>query len=478
MEPAEVREVSGPREVWVRVALVGLLLLATWGGTRARAWAADAGLLSHGVGGIAIEDTRTAVSLESMMGEGRFHEILYVYDILFSPDSRWMTYIVDAIPESRGGHHYFIYIVDTATDERELVLETKTGPYLDASFVWTDADVPALFWPEYPADVAAPETAGEGLEGRALKVRGQDPRLRPGGAGVAFRRVQDESASLWYLPLEGPAESRLLCGHGSMYGPLKWSPDGTSLAFFSPEAAEFGDALWIASPDGEPALVSPIPAVDMAWAPTSDAIAVKTQSEELVIVSAPAGEELNRVSAVRAFRWSPDGSGLACVIQPDFQDAEVLVFLPRRGESVNLLRSLAPGGWDLSLPQFSADGSVVYVGGAAGKDVTGDGQYFERADRALFRCDLRSGQAEPLPMGGSAVRPVLSEKGDAAVVVVEKQSGSFLWGLDLSTGAAVEWGRAPVEKYAYELAWSPDGRLVAYEDSMSINLATLGPTGE
>jgi roadblock/LC7 domain-containing protein len=49
--------------------------------------------------------------------------------------------------------------------------------------------------------------------------------------------------------------------------------------------------------------------------------------------------------------------------------------------------------------------------------------------------------------------------------------------MDLATGHAVELGQAPVEKYAYELAWSPDGRLVAYEDSMNINLATLAWAG-
>jgi hypothetical protein len=86
----------------MRIMLVVLLLGATLGGGRIRAWAAESGLLASGVDGITVESTRTAVSLPSMMGEGRFHEILYVYDIVFSPDSRWMTYIVDAIPVTRG----------------------------------------------------------------------------------------------------------------------------------------------------------------------------------------------------------------------------------------------------------------------------------------------------------------------------------------------------------------------------------------
>jgi Tol biopolymer transport system component len=477
MEAADARRPRIPVEACMRIMLVVLLLGATLGGGRIRAWAAESGLLASGVDGITVESTRTAVSLPSMMGEGRFHEILYVYDIVFSPDSRWMTYIVDAIPVTRGSHQYYIYILNTETDERELVLETKTGPELKASFVWTGADTPALFWPEYAVDSEqAADGAGPAWE-RSLKVRGQDPRLRPGGAGIAFRRVADEAASLWYLPLGGGSTPQLISGHSSVFGPMIWSPDGSRLAFLSTEGAEFGECLWTVAPGEEPSMVSPIPVVDIAWAPTSDAVAVKTEMEELVLLSVSGGEELNRTTAVRAFDWSPDGSGLACVVQPDFQDAEVLVFMPRRGTPVNLMRSLAPGGWDLSLPQFAADGSTVYVGGAAGRDVTGDGQYFERADRALFRCDLRTGTSEPLPMGGSAVRPVLSLDGTKAVVVVEKQSGSFLWGMDLATGHAVELGQAPVEKYAYELAWSPDGRLVAYEDSMNINLATLAWTG-
>lgn len=476
MDARKARQPARCCEAWARVALVVLLLSATLGGERIRAWAGEAGLLAGGAAGITISSTRTAVSLPSMMGEGRFHEILYVYDIVFSPDSRWMTFIADAIPVTRGGHHYFVYIVNTTTDERQLVLETKTGPDLNASFVWTESDTPALFWPEYPLDVEAPTgDSGHAWE-RCLKVRGQDPRLQPKEGGIAYRRVEDERASVWFLPRAGLTPD-LLSGHSSVYGPMEWSPDGSRLAFLSSEGAEFGEALWTVSPGGAPGLVSPMAVVDLAWSPTSDAVAVKTQMEELIILAVPSGEELNRSAAVRDFAWSPDGAGLACVVQPDFQDAEVLMFLPLRGEPRNLLRSQAPGGWDLSLPQFSADGSCLYVGGAAGRDVTGDGQYFERADRALFRCDLRSGSVEPMAVNGSAVRPVLSADGTMAVVVVERQSGSFLWGIDLATGQAVEWGRAPVEKYAYELAWSPDGRLVAYEDSLNINLATLGPAG-
>lgn len=427
--------------------------------------------------GVRIADTRPAVTRDAMMAEGAFADILYVYDTLFSPDGKWLTYIVDAIPKSRAGHQYYVYMVDTATDERRLILDTKTGPGLDCSFVWVGSDAPVLFRGDFAEEVARPTTPSGPAWGRAACVRGQDPRVRPGVGGIAFRRVSEESATLWFVGPEEGAEPRPLSGHASVFGSIEWAPDGSRLAFLSPMDAEFGEAVWTVTPGEDPALLWALPAAEIAWSPNGRELAVKTQSDELVVVTVPGGGEVRRIESVRTFTWSPDGSALACVYLPDVAGPEELTYLPAsEGDPRRLLVSRVADGWDFGVPRFGPDGSTVYVGGAGGQDVTGDGQYFPQADRCLYRCDVGPSDAHgPLQVDGSAVRPVVSADGRFAVMVVESTEGSFLWGLDLTTGAASDWGRAPVEKYAYELAWSPDGSLIAYEDNCSVYIARLAP---
>ena len=436
----------------------------------------DGGFL-YGLGpdGVRIADTRPVVTRAAMMGEGTFADILYVYDTLFSPDSKWLTYIVDAIPKSRTGHQYYVYMVDTATDERRLVLDTKTGPGLECSFVWIGTDTPVLFRGDFPKDIARPETPSGPAWDRAIRVKGQDPRVRPELGGIAFRQVSEDSATLWFIAPDTGAEPKPLSGHASVFGAMEWAPDGSRLAFLSPMEAEFGEAVWTVTPGEEPALLSALPAAEIAWSPNGRELAAKTQTDELVVVTVPGGAEVRRLGNVRAYAWSPDGSALACVRVPDVAGPEELMCVPAsNGDPRTLLVSRVPDGWDFGVPRFAPDGTTVYVGGAAGEDVTGDGQYFPQADRRLYRCGTAGNEAHgPVAVNGSAVRPVPSADGRFAVMVVENTEGSFLWGLDLATGAASDWGRAPVERYAYELAWSPDGSLVAYEDNSNVLVARL-----
>jgi len=306
--------------------------------------------------------------------------------------------------------------------------------------------------------------------------------VRPGEGGIAFRRLETPeatSATLWYLPLGGDEPPRALCSHGSVFGPMEWAPDGSRLAFLSPEQAEFGEALWTVAPGEEPTLVSSLPAVDFSWSPKSDAISVRTQEEELVVLSLPDGQPLGRASGTRNAVWSPAGSGLAFVAADEASGLETLEYLPARGGARRrLLTSKSAGGWDFGGPFFTLDGSVLYVPGAAGKDVTGDGQVLDQSDRSLFRCDIGADRVTVVEVSGSAVRPVLSRDGRKAVMVAENSAGSHLWAVDLSSGTAVPWGRLPVVQYAYELAWSPDGWRVAYEDSNNLCLATLAPVAQ
>lgn len=472
---------TGPQElgrVGAYVAFAMLLALAAPGGLRAAlALAQSPGtdfLFGAALSEIMVANTTSLVTPQATENEGRYRQLLDLYDILFSPDSAWLTYVLDAVPKGGGGHQYYVYMLDTKGERRELVLETKIGPGLDCSFAWLDAKTPGLFWPDYPtAVVRMPPAEGPPWQS-CVKVKGQDPRPRPRAGGVAYRQVSGEAASLRFLPPGADSEPQPLSAHCSVFGPLAWAPDGSRLAFLSPEEAEFGEILWTVALGEEPVALSPVAVAEFEWSPTSGAIAVKTQADELIIVAVPSGETLAKVAGARSYTWSPDGSGLAWVAYSE-SGAEELAYLPVGGGlRRTLLRSQAVGGWDFGPPLFSPDGTKVFVTGAAGRDVSGDGHYYDKADRSLFCCDLASGSVTAAPLDGSAVRPVPCEDGRYAVMVVENTSGSCLWGVDLATGHAYRWGKAPVDLYAYELAWSPNGQLVAYEDNLSLKLSQLG----
>ena len=436
-------------------------------------------LANHKPSEIAITQTRCVAEGSAMMSEGKFREILSVYDTLFSPNSRWLAYLVDAIPAGRAMHQYYVYILDTTNSERRMVLETKAGPGLEAGFAWTGDETPCLFAPSFPAEVSQPGPSEGPAWDRAVKAKGQDPRVRPRHGGIAFRQVEGEGeegrATVWFLAPGPDAKPQQLSPHGSTSGGMEWAPDGSRLAFLSPEQAEFGECVWTVAPGSPPQLLSTVPAAHIAWSPTGGAIAVKTQSDELVLLAVPEGRQIQKLETARDFAWAPDGRAIAYVATPDPNAPEGVYYLAMdTGVPRRLLQTKATGGWDFGVPRFSPDGQCVYVGGAAGEDVTGDGQSFDRSDRVLYRCDTKA-SATPVAVRGSAVRPVVSADGSYALIVAERVEGSSLWCIDLTSGAATEWGKVPVQKYAYELAWSPDGTRVAYESSLSIDMAWLGP---
>lgn len=466
--------------------LILLALCAGPGAVRiaaaALAPADDPPLLAGGIAGLTVEETKRVATRETLMAEGRFSQLLYLYGMTFSRDSRWLTFVLDAIPKERRSHQYYVYIVDPASGHRELVLETKAGSEVDCSFAWAGEDTPVLASPDFPDDVLRPARSDGPAWERPLRIRGVDPRPRPGEAGFAFRRREGEhAATLWFLGAEPDAAPAELSPHSSVFGMLTWAPDGARLAFTSPEGVEEGEALWAVAPGSEPTPLVAEPVTDFAWSPDSQAVAVKMDDGNLRVVTAADGAILAEVQGARTYVWAPDASGLVFALPDDATGVEQLSYLPMGGGlQRTLYRSRSAGGWDFGIPRFSPDGSIVYACGSAGVDVTGDGQFFDKADRALFRCDIAADTAEPIKAPGSVPRLVVTEDGRYAVYVVENPEGTWLWALDLTSGAVRELGKAPVERYAYQLAWSRDATWLAIEDDLSLGFARLavGPPAD
>ncbi len=115
-------------------------------------------------------------------------------------------------------------------------------------------------------DIWAVDFAGG--EPRKL-AEGASPAIAPSGDGVAFSRGGD----LWWVPLEGGDAEALVKSRGSS-GSLRWSPDGTKLAFVSGR----GDHSYIGVYDRGSKLITWLePGVDRdsnpAWSPDGDRVA-------------------------------------------------------------------------------------------------------------------------------------------------------------------------------------------------------------
>lgn len=454
-------------------ALCAVSLLA--GARQLRAASEVPEILAGGVGGVECARTSMPVTAKSLMDEGRFARLFYLYDVSFSPDGKWLAFIVDALSRDRKQQQYYVYILEPGSGRRELTVETTASSDLACSFAWAAGDTPVVANPDYVADVERPGTVDGAPWSRPLKIRGVDPRPRPGSGDLAFRRWEGEKqASLWLLSSDPGAQPTQLSPHAAVFGDLAWSPDGTELAFTSPQDADEGEALWTVKPGEAPQLLCGAPTVAFRWSPDSKSIAAQLESGELLVLRNSDAAELVSVPTARACVWSPDSNAVVCASADDTTGVERLLWADTSVGLVRpLLKSRSAGGWDYGVPELSADGRLVFVSGAAGSDVTGDGQVYDKADRSLFRVDIAADEVAVVPAAGAVPRMVTDPSGRYAVYVVESAETTTAWLLDLASGEVRDLGRAPIERYAYQLAWSSDARWLAVEDDLNLGLLEL-----
>jgi len=232
-----------------------------------------------------------------------------------------------------------------------------------------------------------------------------------------------------------------------------------------------GHSLWSVVPGEAPQELLSEPLLRYEWSPTGTGIAVISDAGELSLIE-PEGEGQIIARNVRDFTWAATGKRIGYIASPPDQPAEsAYVWDAHADESWRVFESRNPEGWDFSTLRFSPDGNRVYTRGAAGRDVSGDGKYFDRSDRVLLGATVGP-SFEPMeaPIAGSVQQPAVCDGGRLMVVTVEYAGTSSLWCVDMYTGRAANLGALPVRKYAYGLTWSHDGQALAFEDEGNLML--------
>lgn len=419
-----------------------------------------------------ITDTRAVAAIPDLMAEGIFREIEYLYDISFSPDGNWMAFVLDAIPDKGRMHRYYVYLLQRTGENRCLMLTTKAGPALSRSLAWLGDHTPLLCSPEFKRPVhASPEQPGP--TGASIQIRGMDPKLSPDGGRVVFRQGDEESASLWLTDLH-QIEPRQLAATASPFGDFAWSPDGSCVAFLAPSRTVDGDSLWLVAPDEAPSEALAVPVTRFAWSSNGDVLAALSDAGEIHVMEVGGGS-WPVAEGARDFTWSPDGQLLAYISEAPTGTVEAVHLRSLvTGKDWIAMQGKAAEGWDFGAVHFSPDGGRIYARAAAGRDVSGDGQYFDKSDRVMLWASTEPGAtAAEVAIAGSVQQPAVAAGGRLMAVTVEHAGKSSLWCIDLQTGQASSMGDVPVRKYAYGLAWAPDGASLAFEDQGNLMLSAV-----
>ncbi len=233
------------------------------------------------------------------------------------------------------------------------------------------------------ADIyAITDAAGEPLQLTRSPRSDTTPRWSPDGRYLAFYsdREEDGQRQLYLLPADGGEASRLTTVRGTLPGPrslnpLKWFPDGKSLAFqmtdaLSEDEQEASDGgkdaiefeathhftrIWSVGPEGhEPVCISPDELQIWEFAISPDGARVAAVVSDLpyewdwyrcrlIVFAIGSSEAVTIVDTPRQVAkpvWSPDGSRIA-YLTSNWSDrgsdsGDVMVVSPDGGESRNL----------------------------------------------------------------------------------------------------------------------------------------------
>jgi Tol biopolymer transport system component len=342
-------------------------------------------------------------------------------------------------------------------------------------------------------------------EGMEFDLRGVAPgtaAISPSGTMVVFAARNDEGTSRLYLRHLDKGESVALSGTEGAAYPF-WSPDSKYIGYADMRSSKLRK---VAVAGGPPVTLCPAEnAKGGSWNSEGEIIFAPSAGSGIYRVPAIGGEpvQLNHplpgYDSFRHPRFLPGGQEYIFVGRSQTSGQTNTVYLasldttiaPRpiaesqancdfsRGhlltvrEGVLMATPFDPGqervtegGTPLvenilmmpgaALGVFSAalDGKMVYQTGASAE-----------AARQLFWTDLETGLQKPLGDTGQIENPVISPRGDLAVIEVQEASneGTDLWLVDLKTGLPTRFTFAPGDEV--RAVWSPTGDSVYYASS-------------
>lgn len=233
--------------------------------------------------------------------------------------------------------------------------------------------------PLMPANqrIALLDPAGEGLRFLTGGDRvATTPAWSPDGSQLVFWRAgREEQNGLWIMQADG-SQARLLFETTASIWAIRWSPDGSRIAFVNvvvPEGPatelDFSDDLYVMNADGTEVtpLITDGHVTDFDWSPDGTRLVIERLfaigedrlGSDLAIVGADAGREqpLTTDGVSQDPTWSPDGSSIVYVgsATGNVRDRDLFAIAP---DGSGLVQLTDDEGTEED-PVFSPDGSFV-----------------------------------------------------------------------------------------------------------------------
>jgi len=296
------------------------------------------------------------------------------------------------------------------------------------------------------------------------------------GGAIAYQRVVDQSSQIFVMDPEGEVRTRVSSEAGWHFMP-SWAPDGEILAFYhfnpgtqmttvysvdvtmpefepvtltdqSTYDLEFGPIKW--SPDGRQLLYYTIDVLDIADIYKVD---VETGSVEDVFTDS--------IYYDYAPDWSPDGDHFVFASNRPSRDEPLfdLYLADINGENLVQLTENNSNGWVDTLPAWSPDGEQIafvrynYVGG----------EEFEGGPEGLWLINPETKEETLLyesSIAAEDLAPVWSPDGEYLAFLEPINEEHVLRVIDIDSGEPREINTVPGDKRT--VSWSPDSRALIF----------------